>query len=91
MEQNFVEITKKIESHNGDPLRVPDMLRSTVFVPTYDDLMAVFKEFNDAWDFDLIKVVNEITTPLRRVTLCFIFCRGIAMNMNRMYGSQASI
>jgi len=86
METNITTITKKILSHNGDPMKVDDMLRASIYVDSEDDMRNVYEELVDAWDLDLIKVKNEMDKPLKRVTLYFVFYKGITCEIKLRYG-----
>lgn len=88
METNMITITKKILKHQGDPMKVPDMLRASIYVDTEDEMRDVYEELTNAWDLDLIKVVNEMNKPLKRVTLYFVFYKGITCEIKLRFGEQ---
>ena len=48
----------------------------------------VYEELVDGWDLDLVKIVNEMDKPLRRVTLYFVFYKGITCEIKLRYGEQ---
>ena len=88
METNFMNITRKIQETGNDPSRIPDMLQARIYTESYEDIMDVYKEFTSSWDLDLIRVKNEITSPLKRITLLFVFCKGIICEIKLEFGKR---
>jgi hypothetical protein len=88
METNITTITKKIQTNQGNPMKVNDMLRASIYVENEEDMKNVFEELIEGWDLDLVKVVNEMDKPLKRVTLYFVFYKGITCEIKLRYGEQ---
>jgi len=86
METNITTITRKILQHQGNPMKVDDMLRASIYVETEEDMKSIYEELAEGWDLDLIKVVNEMDKPLKRVTLYFVFYKGITCEIKLRYG-----
>ena len=67
-------------------MKVDDMLRASIYVETEEDMKNVYEELIEGWDLDLVKVINELDKPLKRVTLYFVFYKGITCEIKLRYG-----
>lgn len=86
MEANFTKIAKKITENHGDPTRVGDLLRGSIYVQSYDEMMTAYNEIYNSKHFELVQVVNEIDKYIKRVTLYLIFMKGIIVEIKLKYG-----
>ena len=67
-------------------MKVDDMLRASIYVDHEEEMKEVYEELCEGWDLDLIKVKNELDKPLKRVTLYFVFYKGITCEIKLRFG-----
>ena len=67
-------------------MKVDDMLKASIYCESEQDMKDVYEELSEGWDLDLVKVINEMDKPLRRITLYFVFYKGITCEIKLRYG-----
>ena len=89
METNFTKILRKIKNeNNGNPtnLKISDMIQAEIFVHTYDEVISVYKRLMNSQELNLVKIKNEISLPLKRISLFVIFNSGILCEIKLKFG-----